>query len=277
MWPTSAPRGPPFSVLKGESARTIAVFLGDRKANFHVCADTMHRSLSCSPVQIRATASFHTAAIVPDPSPLYSFLFMGLRARSFCVAPAIFITTRRTKIRQGGGGLLFYLFIKYYIYHALLGIYMSRWENLYEWNAPRRMITAHVSNRIYASIHPAALTFTGAHCGQGSGRGGKTTTRTAIGMNTRIYNEKSPKMSHIKYPLLISGCLTPTRERLQSKRRFLKLWHHLTCLDVATKYYSHFSSIAWARKNYSEVCCTQGRHSPFSSAFYASIILHRAK
>lgn len=209
--------------------------------------------------------------------PLYSFLFMGLRARSFCVAPAIFITTRRTKIRQGGGGLLFYLFIKYYIYHALLGIYMSRWENLYEWNAPRRMITAHVSNRIYASIHPAALTFTGAHCGQGSGRGGKTTTRTAIGMNTGIYNEKSPKMSHIKYPLLISGCLTPTRERLQSKRRFLKLWHHLTCLDVATKYYSHFSSIAWARKNYSEVCCTQGRHSPFSSAFYASIILHRAK
>lgn len=69
MWPTSAPRGPPFSVLKGESARTIAVFLGDRKANFHVCADTMHRSLSCSPVQIRATASFHTAAIVPDLSP----------------------------------------------------------------------------------------------------------------------------------------------------------------------------------------------------------------
>lgn len=111
----------------------------------------------------------------------------------------------------------------------------------------------------------------------GKWQGGKTTTRTAIGMNTRIYNEKSPKMSHIKYPLLISGCLTPTRERLQSKRRFLKLWHHLTCLDVATKYYSHFSSIAWARKNYSEVCCTQGRHSPFSSAFYASIILHRAK
>lgn len=106
------------------------------------------------------------------------------------------------------------------------------------------MITAHVSNSIYASIHPAALTFTGAHCGQGSGRRENDHKNGHWDEHEGIYNEKSPKMSHIKYPLLISGCLTPTRERLQSKRRFLKLWHHLTCLDVATKYYSHFSSIA---------------------------------
>lgn len=52
MWATSAPRGLPFSVLKGESAQTMAVFFFFfwmvEKPHFHVCADTIRWSSSFS-------------------------------------------------------------------------------------------------------------------------------------------------------------------------------------------------------------------------------------
>lgn len=121
--------------------------------------------------------------------PLYSFLFMGLRARSFCVAPAIFITTRRTKIRQGGGGLLFYLFIKYYIYHALLGIYKSSiWVKCAQKNdhSARLQQDLRVHPSSGSNIHRCALW-------TGKWQGGERPQERPLGWTRGFIMKKAPK------------------------------------------------------------------------------------
>lgn len=61
----------------------------------------------------------------------------------------------------------------------------------------------------------------------------------------------------------------------REERRVLKLWHQLTCLDIATqkiahRYFSPLKCKKSRKKNYSEVSpvAQTERHSPFSSAFF---------
>lgn len=107
MWATSAPRGLPFSFLKGESAQTMAVFLDGRKAHFHVCIDTMHCNSSCNAVQIVSRLFFFLTQqqlslipsfFIPFASSGYGFVQSAWRL------PFI---TGEPKMRQGAGDPFF--------------------------------------------------------------------------------------------------------------------------------------------------------------------------
>lgn len=106
MWATSAPRGPPFSVLKGECAQTIAVFRW-QKSQFPCMQRYNALELVVKCCLDSVTAPFNTAAIVPDPLFLYSFLFICLRVCSVGLAATIH-RYWRTIMRQGGGDRFFF-------------------------------------------------------------------------------------------------------------------------------------------------------------------------
>lgn len=100
MWATSAPRGPPFSVLTGESAQTMAVFRW-QKSQFPCmrCYNAPELVVQCCLDSV--TAPFNTAPIVPDPFFLYSFLSIWMWACSIGSAPTIH-PHRRTKMTHRG-------------------------------------------------------------------------------------------------------------------------------------------------------------------------------
>lgn len=142
MWATSAPRGPPFSVLKGESVQTMAVCRW-QKSQFPCMHWYNALELVVQCCLDSATVSFNTAAIVPDPLFLYSFLSVWIWVCSIGLAPTIH-PHRRTKMRHGSGHLF-----------TVKSTHYSESINLiYAWNAPRRIIITHVSYGNYASIHP---------------------------------------------------------------------------------------------------------------------------
>lgn len=95
-----------------------------------------------------------------------------------------------------------------------------------------------------------------------------------------IYGNKREKSAHGLF--FCPDLRVKTPERWRDKRRFLKLWHLLTCLDGAEKSRTAIFlecegeglKTEEQRERERARAARQESNSPFSSAFYASKCLH---
>lgn len=243
MWATSAPRGP-HPVSSEANVRRQWQISDGRTASFHVSTDTKRRCLDS------------TSTILPDPLFLYPFLSIWM-----WVCPVGIAVYQSSPLKKRHDTR------PCWSLHLLINCTQFRiYRSLYGRNAHRRTTITRVFYRIYASIHP--LWHSPVRTGDRE-VANKTTARTAIGMSKEAFRVKNQEM-------LLPPCLwwsekrADAPERLPTQRRFLKLCHHLTCLDVATKSRTAILLKCKSRETTAKWAGWHSRHSPFSSAFYVT-------
>lgn len=266
MWATSAPRGPPFSVLKGKSAQTMAVFRW-WKSQFpcmhwynalelvtHCCLDSV-------------TASFNTATIASDPPFLNSFLSIWMCVCSVGLASAICHQWRSETPQWRWWS--FYLLLDSTLYRIHKShICVKCAQKTYHHVRLLRGLRIHPSGGSPADIH---------QCAQWTGkwqikRPQERPLRCAQGhLQYKIMKCCWRNMCRARKDALIhlKGCGRKDASSNFGITSPASTSPQISRTSIFLKFKSRKTTVKWAGWH--------KRHSPFSSAFYGLLILQQAR